>query len=186
MHTSTILKLLGLVGIGVCTSLITSSLIKKGRAQEIDTTPVGRTIRADGVQQIAGDAPRTLEPTVAFALERVKIRANGGHVVVSAAVRIKETRPNVVNLWSLRVYDATGTTKLSERHYLDETFVTTAHQNTNPTFDETFALHPGRYIVQFLLYTIPANYDVAGLADEATARSFISVAGAGAVTILPD
>ena len=186
MRISLILKILGLAAVAVCTSLIASSLVRWGRAQEFVRTPIGRTTIGPSGKQIAGATTRTLEPTCSFNLGRARIVAKGGHVVVSAAVSIKETRPNFVNLWSVRVFDETGSTKLSEHPYLAQRFVTNAQQNTNPTLDDTLALAPGKYVVQVVLYTLPNDFDVSGLADEATERSFLSVAAFERVTITSD
>jgi len=92
--------------------------------------------------------------------------------------RVFETLPNVVYLWSIRVYDGVRNPKVvSERYYKNQIFRTPLGQEAHPTFQESFQLPPGSYVVRVNLHQVSENFDLSKLTDEDTNRQTRVISG---------
>jgi hypothetical protein len=201
MRIDTTVKWVALASLAVCSV----SLAKRGTADDTpraSTTVIPKDARkaiaipndtprvSTTVKQTPGPVPKAKGRTIigfpnrSIQLEKTNFTVKGNVVTVSATAKIKDSRPNV-KVWSIRVYDSTGNVKLSEHPYVDQAFQTNETQNTHPTFEDKIKLAPGNYQVWLILYRLPTNFDVKVLADDVTAKPFISVSMFRTLTIEP-
>ena len=177
-----------LVGVvAVCTWAATTAILaqtrsskKRGDARDGVAGPVGRTVEVKvaaaqgGINQMSGVEPPALPrgaipaPMTSFiSLDRMEAATSGRAVTVSMGAGILESLPNVAFIWSVRVYDPPPGRKLLSQHdYNTQIFRTPPGEQVHPTFQDSFPLPPGRYVVQVNLHRISQNFDLSKLADE--------------------
>lgn len=117
-------------------------------------------------------------------LETFEVAAANRQVSVAARVSIEESLQNPAFMWSLRVYSGPPERKpLSRRDYREQIFRAAHGVEATPTFQETFELAPGRYVIRLTLHRMPENFDLAKLKDERTDRSTYAVSAVKEILI---
>lgn len=187
MRHSTFFGLTAMIGLGVCTWLLTSFVVgvmypaKSVRAAQVVQAAQDNPARIfEQVKAVPNDPnPLPAQPkgvhaptSVAnFHLHRMSATVRGNVVRVSAAVALFDRRPNVSYVWVLRAYDPQKNI-VFERYYDDQVFRINPGLDVDPTFDDAFPLGPGSFRVTLSLYELFPGSGLPRLkADRAAARS---------------
>ncbi|MFI5456544.1 MAG: hypothetical protein ACHRXM_13940 [Isosphaerales bacterium] len=151
-------KVLLLVAIAVTTFIVTSEVL----AQKKKRNASSPTVVFDQVRTTVGPNQRGAVPSspsmgiTSVNSLKVELLAEGIHV--SGQARVRDLRPNVAFVWSIRVRDPVSGKVVAENRY--DTQIFQPRQDTHeltPTFDDTIraTLPPGIYKIELVLYEVP-------------------------------
>jgi hypothetical protein len=203
MRYSTTLKLLSIAALGVCTMLTTNSILGQIRTQKKNasrsdplldggTRTTGTTTLADVRPVTPGefanvkpdqDLPRK-NVAASFRLQSMEATANGRTVTVGARAYIRDTRPNVEYVWSLRVSQLSTRKLVSGGFYDQQIFSVPIEQELSPTFSEQFQLVPGKFLIEVSLYEVPGRLGVGALSKPAIAEGQHLLTGSKVLTVV--
>jgi len=208
MRVRLAVKLLILAGLAIGSSAATSSLLAGGRVRpgRAAKAPVRKVVSKGVPGPPQGSTTVTiLDPATAArralefrppgahsiaggSMQRLDIVASGKWIYIKALVHIRDTRPDMSYLWSVRVLDPNDPKRekvLFEKRYEDQMFQMPQEQVLNPTFEDAIELSvpPGTYPIEVTAFMIPPRLDLNRLGDPKVAIGLRGPSGRRRVTI---
>jgi hypothetical protein len=163
-------KIVVLVALGVCSALITSTVLACFKRDPIG--PEGKTItitagvvNGQAAKQVPAPGPTSF---ASFTMKQLDIRARGHLLAIAAVAHIRDMRPNVAYVWSVRVLDPNHREKvLFEKRYEDQVFALPPEREMDPTFQDEIEipLSARTYLVDISAYMVTPEHGLAGLDD---------------------
>lgn len=158
MKSFPIRKTLILAGIAVATSLVTRQVTaqRRGAARPITHTTVSDP--SVWYQPPKGGIDFGISSS---AMKGMQVVAVGNEVEIDAEAYIKDIRPGMTYVWSIRVLDAVDHKKvLVERRYDDQVFSIPDSQVLEPTFRDriTVNLPDGNYMIEAVIYEVDPKF----------------------------
>lgn len=194
MKPAFFVKLASVLALGVCSSVVTSSVLaqvrsRKAKVSAASTAPIqSRTIdsRTGPVGSFAKPALPPERPAGTYAmfnLLNLKAEADGQGVKVFAHVDLQDAREHIKYMWSLTVVDADLGTPVSRINYDQQQFSLPPSRRSAPTFSETLNLPAGQYRVRLDLFEIPPGFDIKSLEGKDIQRSQRVLGGVRTVSV---
>lgn len=167
MKTTTYLKVGALAALGVCTWLITSSIVagtlKVSKASSAPAqafaAQIGGQPSVSKRQMLPGEAIPAGVPLNGdglYELGNFRVTPDTGKVTVDCGITVVDRRVDRPDLmWTVTITDQATGEVVATVPYLDKVFSLEAGEIQHPTFHDVFALAPGEYEVALQLNGIP-------------------------------
>ncbi len=143
MRRSTIAKFAVVLLLGVGSSVLTSALLSRqhrARASDIGTVTGSISPRVPGAPAPVRNPGRDTS-FASGAMRQYSVQVDGKTVFVSAEAYIRDTRPNVRYVWSVRVSDVKDSSKvLFQKLYDTQVFSLPEEREAVPTFNDVIKL----------------------------------------------
>lgn len=195
MRISLFFKIAALVVLGITSSVITSTLMtRSGLAQSAppdgDSPTNPQTIVKISPplapnQQVAHPGLRSV---AGGTLKLTDVEVAGNEVHLAATALIRDTRPNMRFIWSVRVIDpADETAVLFEKLYNDQIFGLPEQGELAATFEDRLAIpvKAGKYHLELTWFGIHPQSGLAGLDDPVIRRRFKGASGIAPIVLQP-
>lgn len=173
---------LGSVCLGGLSTAWTSKVIAQRRARR----PV---LTAGKVQKVA-NRPEPVDPnripikTIAeFSSEKTTVTTSPGKVSIEAKVKIFESQPSLVYMWTVLIRDANTDELVSVINYDRQKFSVTSNDTIRPTFKDSFPLAPGTYRVEWRLYDVTRHDDFSELNRSTVSHPDVVLSDGETVTV---
>ncbi len=115
--------------------------------------------RTEGVPpthaQFPDQQPADLQRSMEFS--SLQVAVENKVITIDGQVHVYDTVPNVLYVWSVRVYQALKV--LKEHHYSDQAaWLVEGKGVMQPQFHDQFPMAPGSYRVELSLYAVPQGF----------------------------
>jgi hypothetical protein len=178
MRVRLALKATLIVALGVTSSVATSMVLSRARrahAASARQRPVsGSRITEQGVNgPPAAVAPGRRNVVAGATMHLADATVQGNSVHIAAMGHIRDTQPNVVYLWGVRVLDLKDRHKvLFEKLYKDQIFSMPEQQERPVTFEDVIQvpLPRGTYLLDVAVYHVGPGQTLASLADPVSSQ----------------
>lgn len=174
MKLSTWVKVAAIVVLGVCSSLVTSSIL----AQNKKSQPGRQNSKGRGVLEqftnVRADPAQAKNPSAAAIavaeqhlvqsadFKGMDVEAKDGGIAISAKVTLQDKRPNWSYVWTLSVRDASDNEVVGV-NYDKQVFSMPSREPETVTFNETVPVKPGSYTVELKLWHARPDADLTSM-----------------------
>ena len=174
MKVATWAKVAMLVVLGVCSSLITSSILAQSRKSQPSRLNAKGGGRIEVFKRSRGDSAQAKAPSlveravpeghlVASAqFDVMDVEAVDGGIAVSAKIVLQDRRPTWSYVWTLSVRDSSDK-EVVGANYNHQVFSMPSGEAKSVTFNETVPVKPGEYAVELRLWHARPDADLTSL-----------------------